>query len=266
MPKKNQMNILLGPAKDEISDDLSNDEDRVSSESLTLVTLDSTPAPEELAMPPSTAENFIVSPSMVDALSVLGINRKVGAIVTLDDFKHAYRKGCLRTHPDKTHTDSEAEFNAVTAAYDTILSIINKEVPSHSTYASSSLSLYEQMVALRKETDEEIKKWQQISEDVRRQRSEVKELKERLNIVMQEQASINAAMGLPELTPEDVAAFQRDPEYFQKKAQREAVLTQRVRSPWFFADVTSSCGVSPAVVMQDSQEDAGTHLELKKYK
>ena len=68
-----------------------------------------------LAQAPSGDANLMALHSARDCYEILGVGRDVGP----DALRTAYRKACLRTHPDKPG-GCAARFRAVVAAYDGI--------------------------------------------------------------------------------------------------------------------------------------------------
>ena len=68
-----------------------------------------------LAQAPSGAANLMALHSARDCYEILGVGRDVGP----DALRTAYRKACLRTHPDKPG-GCAARFRAVVAAYETL--------------------------------------------------------------------------------------------------------------------------------------------------
>ena len=82
---------------------------------------------------------FIVDERMLDGLETLGITGGLGDSVSLEVLKSAYRKSCLRTHPDKTKSDNNAAFIAVVDAYNRILSCIEQGLSSKKSEMGSGL-------------------------------------------------------------------------------------------------------------------------------
>lgn len=126
----------------------------------------------------AAALSFVVRSGMLNHLRTLGINSSIGATVSLDALKTAYKAGCLRTHPDKTGTHNDAEFKLVGSAYNQLLDLIKQDSSSDRFSYQSASGFFGALSAMDRRLDELREAQELTHKDLFRQLEEVRTLAE----------------------------------------------------------------------------------------
>lgn len=103
--------------------------------------------------------NFIVTTTMLPALATLGMDLTLNQTLTLDDVKHHYKQKARKLHPDRNKsTNAHAEFLELQSAYDTLKTLIQRQL--------DPLGLSAELTAYFNALDEELNELQQGYKDL----------------------------------------------------------------------------------------------------